>query len=63
MPHGLSLSKSWKILDILYYKEYNYGLTIMDYFSTTNTIDTVKDKRMDIIIGLIVFTIILVFTS
>ena len=63
MPHGLSLSKSWKILDILYNKEYNYGLTIMDYFSTTNTIDTVEDKRMDIIIGLIVFTIILVFTS
>jgi len=35
----------------------------MDYFPATNITDTVKDKRMDIIIGLIVFTIILVFTS
>jgi len=52
-----------QILDILYNKEYNYGLTIMDYFPTTNITDTVKDKRMDIIIGLIIFTIILVFTS
>jgi hypothetical protein len=52
-----------QILDILYNKEYNYGLTIMDYFPTTNITDTVKDKCMDIIIGLIIFTIILVFTS
>ena len=29
-------------VDILCNKEYNYGLTIMDYFPTTNTIDTIK---------------------
>ena len=31
-------------VDILYNKEYNYGLTIMDYFPTTNTIDTIKEN-------------------
>ena len=50
MPHGLSSRGSWKTVDILYNKEYNYGLTIMDYFTTTNITDTVKDKRMDILV-------------
>ena len=46
MLHGLSSRRSWKTVDILCNKEYNYGLVIMDYHTTTNTNHTIKENNM-----------------
>jgi len=44
MPHGLSSRRSWKTVDILYNKEYNYGLNTLDYHPTTDTNDIIKEN-------------------
>jgi len=31
-------------VDILYNKEYNYGLVVMDYHTTTNTTNIIKEN-------------------
>ena len=44
MLHGLSSRRNWNTIDILYNKEYNYGLIAVDDCTTTTVTYTVKEN-------------------